>query len=72
MIEGKVDIVVVTETKLDSTFPTSQFCINCFTKPYRLNRNRNGGRILIYIQENIPNKELKNHFSNDIEGRNVH
>ena len=72
MIEGKVDLVVVTETKLDPTFPTSQFSINCFTKPYRLNRNRNGGSVLIYIREDIPNKELKNHFSNDIEGRNVH
>lgn len=71
MIEGKVDIVVVTETKV-STFPTSQFCINCFTKPHRLDRNRNGGRVLIYIREDIPNKELKNHFPNDIEGRNVH
>ena len=25
MIEGKVDILVLTETKLDSTFPKSQF-----------------------------------------------
>ena len=28
MIEGKVDILVVTETKLDSTSPISQFYIN--------------------------------------------
>ena len=32
MIEGKVDIFVVTDTKLDSNFPTSQFYINSFTK----------------------------------------
>ena len=32
MIEGKVDIFVVTATKLDSNSPTSQFYINSFTK----------------------------------------
>ena len=31
MIEGNVDILIVTETKLDSTFPTSQFYKNGFT-----------------------------------------
>ena len=27
-VQGKVDILIVTETKLDSTFPTSQFKID--------------------------------------------
>ena len=53
MIEGTVDILVVTGIKLDSTFPTSQFYVNGFTKPYRLDRHRNGGGALIYIRENI-------------------
>ena len=59
---------------LSSTIPvrllflTSQFYINGLTKPYRLDRNRNDGGVLIYIHEDIPNKELRNHLSNDIEG----
>ena len=68
MIEGKDDILVVTETKLDSTFPTNKFYINGFTKPYRRNRNRNGRGVLIYIREDVPSKELDNHLPNAIEG----
>ena len=68
MIEGIVDILVVTETKLDSTFPINQFYINGFTKPYGLDRNRNGRGVLIYICEDVPNKELKSNLPNDTEG----
>ena len=35
MIEGKNDTIVITETKFDSTFSTSQFWINGFTKLYK-------------------------------------
>ena len=56
MIESKVDILVVSETKLDSTFPTNQFYIHGFTKPYRLDMNRNGGGVLMYIHKDIASK----------------
>ena len=37
--------------------------------PYRLNRNRNGGGVIIYITEDIPSKVLRKHlFPNDMEG----
>ena len=37
--------------------------------PYRLDRNRNGGGVIIYVWENIPSKELKkHHFTRNIEG----
>ena len=36
---------------------------------YRLNRNRNGGGVIIYITEDIPSKVLRKHlFPNDMEG----
>ena len=38
-----------TETKLDDVFPLSVFHIDHFSTPYRLDRNRNGGGIIIYI-----------------------
>ena len=66
---GKVDILIVTETKLDSTFPTSQFVIDGYSEPYRFDRNRNGGGVLIYIREDIPSKLLADHkLTQDIEG----
>ena len=66
---GKVDILIVTETKLDSTFPTSQFVTDGYSEPYRFDRNRNGGGVLIYIREDIPSKLLADHkLPHDIEG----
>ena len=69
ILPGNIDIFVVTETKLDSTFETVQFCIHGFNEPYRLDRNRNGGGILIYIREGIPSRLLNLYtFPCNIEG----
>ena len=56
LVTGIFDILIITETKLDDTFPLSQFHIDGFSIPYRLNRNRNGGGIIIYIREDISSK----------------
>ena len=54
---------------LDDSFPKAQFLVNGFSEPYRYDRNRKGGGIMIYIRENIPSKLLEKHnFSGDIEG----
>ena len=46
--------------------------VDGFSMPYRQDRNRNGGGILIYIRDNIPNKLLtKFVFPGDIEGLSV-
>ena len=60
-VQGKVDILIVTETKLDSTFPTSQFMIDWYSEPYRFDRNRKGDRVLIYIRKDIASILLANH-----------
>ena len=36
-----VDILLLSETKLDDSFPTAQFSLNGFCKPYRLDRSSN-------------------------------
>ena len=51
-----VDILVITESKLDQSFPEPQFFVNRFPKPFRKDRNRHGGRLLMYIKEDIPQK----------------
>ena len=69
LVQGKLDVLVITETKLDSSFPKGQFLIEGFSEPYRFDRNRHGGGILIYVREDIPSKELKKYtFPGDIEG----
>ena len=68
LIQGKIDILIITETKLDDSFPTEQFTISGYSKPYRLDRNRNGGGVIIYIREDIPSKQINNFkIHDDIE-----
>ena len=69
IIMQHIDILVLTETKRDDTFPTAQFLVNGFSEPYRLDRNRNGGGVMIYIREDIPSKRLDKHvFPYDMKG----
>ena len=66
--QGILDILIINETKLDASFPVNQFFINGFSTPYRLDRNRNGGGIIIYVREDITSKMLTKHkFPDDIE-----
>ena len=69
IIIQQIDILVLTKTKLDDTFPTAQFLVNGFSEPYRLDRNRNKGGVMVYIREDIPSKLLDKHvFPYDMEG----
>ena len=48
-----VDILMLSETKLISTFPSTQFLINGFSVPHRLDRNSKGGGILLHVRESL-------------------
>ena len=50
---------MIFETKLDESFPASQFLIPVFENPIRLDQSSSGGRIILYIREGIPFKLLK-------------
>ena len=64
-----LDILLITETKIDSSFPESQFEIDGFTTPYRVDRDCHGGGILLYIRQDIPSKLLINlKISENLEG----
>ena len=68
LVTGIFDILIITETKLDDSFPLSQFRIVGFSSPYTLDRNRNRGGIIIYIREDIPSKTVTKHsFPKDTE-----
>ena len=61
-------MLIVTETKLDPSFPSGQFLIDGFAKPFRRDRNKNGGGVMIFIRDDIPSKEIKvNFLHSDIE-----
>ena len=42
LVVGKIDILLISETKLDDSFPTSQFYIPGFGSPFRLDRSMHG------------------------------
>ena len=60
-----VDILLLSETKLDDSFPTAQFSLNGFCKPYRLDRSSNGGGILLYVRDDIPSRLLTDYKIKD-------
>ena len=67
-VMGNVDILKVAKTKIDKSFPTSQFIIPGFTSPYRFGRTKDGGGILVYIREDILYKLLNiPYIATDIE-----
>ena len=55
------DVFLVSESKLDHAFPSNKFRINHY-KIFRLDRNRFGGILILYINENIPRKPLQEHI----------
>ena len=69
IIGNNVNILIITETKIDSSFPNSQFMIEGFSMPFRLDGNRFGGAIMIYVWKDIPGKQLaKQKLPDDTEG----
>ena len=61
MIGNKIDILMISQSKLDDTFPTSQLLIDSFTEPFRLDSTRNGGGILLYVKNNITTTLMTNY-----------
>ena len=58
-LNNNLDILIISEAKIDDTFPDSQFLIKGFSAPYRLDRTAKGGAILLYIREDIPSERIK-------------
>ena len=60
---------MITETKLDETFPEGQFLMYEFTI-YKMYGNANGGGIAFHVREDIPSRQIQaNHFFVEINLR---
>ena len=65
----RFDILLITETKIDSCFTEAQLEVDGFTTPYRVDRDCHGGAILLDIRQDIPSKILINlRTSENLEG----
>ena len=56
MVRDKVDLLMTSKSKLDSSFSNAQFYMKSYSKPYRPDRNSKGGGIILYIMEDMPLK----------------
>ena len=52
-MKGNTDVLLVSETKIDDSFPNGNFLIDEFSTPYRLNRNSNGGGLMLFVRADI-------------------
>ena len=57
-LASNVDLLMISETKIDNSFPKRQFLVKGFCEPFRIDRNIHGGGILFYVREDIPVKLL--------------
>ena len=60
LISKNVDILSVAETKLDPSFPNSQFLIPGFHEPMRLDITSKRGGMLVYIKSSLPSRIMSN------------
>ena len=68
MLLDDIDIFMVTEAKLDDSLPASQFNVEGFSTPFKLDRNKNGRGIILYIRSYIIASEVTSFtFPNDIK-----
>ena len=57
MINGNIDTFIISETKLDKTFPAALFSLQGFCEHYRFDRDRNGvvellrGQIVYFVNK---------------------
>ena len=67
-IGGKIDILMISETKLHANFPTNQFFIQGYLTVYRLDRNDKGGGIMLFVKDGIMTFPLERYsFPEDFE-----
>ena len=66
---GFVDVMGLSETKIDSSFMTSQFNV-CNFKIYRKDRNSRGGGIMFYVRSDLPQRirpDLECNINSEVE-----
>ena len=56
--KGNIDILMISETKIDDSFPTESFLIDGFSTSFLSHCGANGGGIMLYVREEIPVNNL--------------
>ena len=67
VIKKSIDILVISETKIDNSFPIHQFSIDGYSVPFRNDLDKNSGGIIIFVRDDLACKEIQN-INNNGEG----
>ena len=68
LVNDKLGVFLLSETKIDISFLSTQFTIEGYSNPFRRERNIHGGGLLLYIRDDIPCKQIKSYaLPGDIE-----
>ena len=65
LIKRTFDIFLISETKIDDSFPNAQFKIEGY-KSFRKDRDAFGGRLLFYVHEKLNCRSLESCLRNTI------
>ena len=57
-IDNNIDVLLISETKLDDSFPIAQFHMKDFIVSYRNGSNGKGSGLLLYNREDIQSRLL--------------
>ena len=60
LIKNNIDVLMVLETKLHSTFPQSRFITEGYAPPFRYCKSASGGSILLFVREDVLARENQN------------
>lgn len=47
--KGNIDVLMISETNIDNSFPKGNFLINGFSTPHKLDRNSNSARFMLFF-----------------------
>ena len=64
IVQYKLDNLLVSETKVDPSFPSSQFEMESFSSSLRVGRNDSGGGIMPFFRDETPLKLLRQYKRN--------
>ena len=57
-VKKSLNVIAFAETKIDDSFPSSQFYVNDMKKPLRLDVSEKSGGLLVYVDNNISSKQV--------------
>ena len=65
IVQDKLDTFLISETKVDPFFLSSQFAIEGFSFPFRLDKNSLGGGTMLFVRGEISSKLLSQYKPNN-------